>query len=89
MRGSNAYSDDGRLEDIRELVAYAKAHGIRVIPEWDVPGHQSRNMGQGIPTLQWCDAAPPTPSDYQWQLRDDEAGVTFGVSRALCSSTAT
>lgn len=71
------------FDDVRELVAYAKSYGIRLVPEWDVPGHQGRNMGQGIPELSWCASRPPVASDYQWQLRDDEEGVTLGVIRDL------
>jgi hexosaminidase len=67
------------FSDVRELVSYARSFGIRVVPEFDVPGHQARNMGQGIPQLSWCASRPPVAGDYQWQLRDDEEGATFGV----------
>jgi hexosaminidase len=36
------------FDEIHTLVAQAKERGIRVIPEYDIPGHQARNMG--VPT---------------------------------------
>ena len=50
--------------DINTLVAQAKLRGIRVIPEYDVPGHQGRNVGL-VQELQWCSKAPPAASGYQ------------------------
>lgn len=39
--------------DMRELVAYAKLRGVRVMPEWDIPGHGS--WGKGMPSVMGCD----------------------------------
>ncbi|EGC37294.1 hypothetical protein DICPUDRAFT_30528 [Dictyostelium purpureum] len=37
-------------DDIQEVVAYAKTYGIRVIPEFDIPGHAAA-WGVGYPEL--------------------------------------
>ena len=34
---------------LRELVAFAKSYGIRIQPEWDMPGHGA--WGMGMPEL--------------------------------------
>ena len=45
-----------RQQEVRELVAYAAARGIRVVPELDVPGHASA-IGMAYPELlAWPDA---------------------------------
>ena len=36
-------------EDLRDVVAFGKEHGVRIMPEWDVPGHGS--WGFGMPEL--------------------------------------
>jgi hexosaminidase len=59
-------------KEIVGLVGYAKARGIRLMPEYDTPGHQSRNMGSQLPGLDWCANTPPTPSEYVWELRNSE-----------------
>lgn len=64
------------------MVSQAKDRGIRVIPEYDVPGHQGRNMGV-IDEVQWCGARPPASGDYQWELYDDPEGHTFSVTSQL------
>ena len=28
-----------------DVVAFAKDHGVRIIPEWDMPGHGGWSMG--------------------------------------------
>lgn len=35
--------------DLREAVAFAKSRGVRLMPEWDMPGHSSMSMA--IPSL--------------------------------------
>ena len=43
-------------DNMRELVAYAKARGVRIMPEWDVPGHSA--FGYAFPELMACPSAP-------------------------------
>jgi hexosaminidase len=54
-------------EDIRELIAYARDHGIRVVPEFDMPGH-STAWFVGHPEL----ASGPGPYDIErkWGIFD-------------------
>ena len=40
-------------EDMRDLVAYARLRGVRIMPEWDIPGHGS--WGKGMPSIMGCD----------------------------------
>lgn len=70
------------FDEIHTLVAQAKERGIRVIPEYDVPGHQARNMGV-LDEMKWCGSRPPTSGNYQWELFDDPAGSTFGALKKL------
>ena len=52
--------------DLRAVVAYAKSRGVRVMPEFDVPGHGS--WGAGRPELMGCaDVLDPTkPEVYDF-----------------------
>ena len=45
---SCTYSQD----DVRELVAFARQHGVRVIPEIDIPGHSG--FQYGMPEIVAC-----------------------------------
>ena len=72
------------FEEVRALVAAAKLRGVRVVPEYDIPGHQARNMGS-IDELVWCGARPPNAATggYQWELYDDPANKTRRVLTKL------
>ena len=48
--------------DLRDVVEYARYRGVRVMPEWDVPGHGS--WGAGKPDVMGCaDALDPTKNE--------------------------
>ncbi|EXJ95565.1 beta-N-acetylhexosaminidase [Capronia coronata CBS 617.96] len=46
----NIYSQN----DIRAVIAYARAHGVRIIPEVDMPGHASSGWAQVDPSIVAC-----------------------------------
>ncbi len=52
--------------DMRALVAYAKARGVRIMPEWDVPGHGS--WGKGKPDIMGCDVVLDPTQDATYDF---------------------
>lgn len=42
-------------QDVRDIVAYAKARAVRVMPEIDMPGHASSGWKQVDPTILACE----------------------------------
>ena len=41
------------IDDFKGLVEYARLRGVRVMPEWDIPGHGA--WGKGMPSIMGCD----------------------------------
>ena len=67
-------------DDLRAIVAYARQRGIRVIPEFDMPGHSS--FGKGMPeiTIPECGGAldPTNEGTYAFLTRFlGEMGTLF------------
>jgi hexosaminidase len=60
-------------EQIRGIVAYAAVHGIRVVPEFDMPGH-STSWFAGYPEL--ASAAGPYTPDHTFGVHDEAIDPT-------------
>lgn len=50
-------------QQIQEIVAYARAHGIQVLPEIDMPGHAS---AIAVAYPEWMSASGPYAMEYRW-----------------------
>lgn len=71
-----AYNGDARYvaTDVREIVAYAKERGIRVLPELDFPGHAAS----------WCTGYPDIcPSSMCKEPLDPSSNTTWALLQGL------
>ena len=64
-------------DDVRQIVAYAADRGIRVIPEFDVPGHTGGWAPLKMAGLQYCGSWPEY--EERPQLYHDPQNVTLGI----------
>jgi len=71
--------------ELRFLVQYALERGIRIIPEFDAPGH-STSWGIGYPNL-----LTSCPDSKSWQTRpmDPTADYTYNLLESLFTEVAT
>ncbi|MBT2484439.1 MULTISPECIES: beta-N-acetylhexosaminidase [unclassified Microbacterium] len=69
-------------DDIREIVAYAAARGITVVPEIELPGHAQAAVA-AYPELGVGDNAPPTPWTL-WGVNPVIFNVEESTIRFLC-----
>ena len=56
-------------QDMRDLVLYAKLRGVRIMPEWDIPGHGS--WGMGMPSIMGCDIVLDPTQDAVYDFLND------------------
>eukprot|EP00911_Craspedida_sp_UC1_P002272 UC1_evm1s1724 len=71
------------LDELRDLVAFAKSHGIRIQPEWDMPGHGAWAYGMPELTTSACPIVldPTQPKVYSFMRQFlQEMGTVFSDS---------
>lgn len=67
---------------VRELVAYAAARGVRIVPEFDVPGH-TRAVAQAYPQFALAPAKPANPLAAMDRALDPTRDDTYRFLDAL------
>lgn len=69
------------VEDLTDIVEFAKDHGVRVIPEWDVPGHGGWYMGMPELATSACndalDVTRPELYDFLRAFLLEMGGIFF------------
>ena len=78
-------------QEIRDLVKYAADRGIRVIPEFDLPGHARALVPLANRGLKFCGGGPSGshPTSHANQIMHDEGNSSLTVLTALLGEMAT
>ena len=80
VKGAYTPAEIYTAEDVMDIVAYAKMHGVRVIPEFDTPGHATS----------WCTGHPEVcPSTSCKGPLNPATNATFDVIKSLISECLT
>lgn len=63
--------------DMKSLVEYARLRGVRVMPEWDIPGHGS--WGKGMPAVMGCDIVLDPTQDATYDFLNSFFGEMMTI----------
>lgn len=76
-----AYSHDAiySTKDMKDIVKYAYDRGVRVIPEWDIPGHGS--WGHGMPDVMGCDIVLDPTQNRTYEFLNSFFEEMMGIFR--------
>eukprot|EP00658_Telonema_sp_P-2_P012592 TRINITY_DN14793_c0_g1_i4.p1 TRINITY_DN14793_c0_g1~~TRINITY_DN14793_c0_g1_i4.p1 ORF type:complete len:507 (+),score=93.20 TRINITY_DN14793_c0_g1_i4:154-1674(+) len=64
-------------DDMRSVVEYARLRGVRVMPEWDMPGHGA--WGKGMPSIMGCDNVMDPTQNSTYDFLNDFLGEMMSI----------
>lgn len=89
LNRSGLHAGQYSLQDVQDIVAYARDRAIMVLPEVDLPGHTGGLLPLESRGLRFCKPEEDKPRPEQAaKLYDDPEGHTREVVRSLLTKTA-